>query len=498
MFMVTGEITITGKHETETLAVSLASEIIEVLVIQTQEKTQQVMNTQVQYVVDTVEVKKSKIIEDTVQRMKPIIQEKISQVIKHTDFPQLQFLSKVVDMPVVGQQQATMVEKTQTTIHVPQAQVVEKTVAIPMLQIIKKAIEIPEIRTVWGTETSESLDTARTRQNDTRSKRQQHDQQHHNNQQQSTRQAMQQQTGEKERERRKRAEREKGRGAEKERNKEVKKDVTGWTVVTRNKKQRKTIQIFVKVNGSLTTPIEVNLTDDKVEDMLKRIQKDEDLYVTMHGRVLKRSERLKSCEVTDGCTIQVTDRLRVGGRHKDKRSRAETRQGMDASGQKDQQVELSVDKYQEMTKALKDVVIQPLETYETYQRTITMILEAEDEEHKKQRFGKQLQEQLGLDEERGKMEWRMRWAVEARKRREDAEQGQRRQEEQGQNTGQEQGKKGKQVRLGEEEETKETQAESTDEQKVMGRTTEVRTGRGSAGLVQGGDERCRADETRTG
>ena len=144
MFMVTGEITVTGKHETETLAVSLAFEIIEVPVIQ----TQQVMNTHVQYVVDTVEVEKSKIIEETVQRMKPIIQEKIRQVIKHTDFPQLQFLSKVVDMPVGGQQQASMA--------------------------VEKTVEIPEIRTVWGTETSESLDTARTRQNDAR---QQHDQQ---------------------------------------------------------------------------------------------------------------------------------------------------------------------------------------------------------------------------------------------------------------------------------------------------------------------------------
>ena len=128
--------------------------------------------------------------------------------------------------------------------------------------------------------------------------------------------------------------------------------------------------------------------------------------MTMHGRVLKRSERLKNCEVTDGCTVQVTDRLRGGGRHKDKRSRAETRQGMDASGRKDQQVGLSVDKYQELTQAQKDVVIQPLEADETYQRMITMILEAEDEEHKIQCFGKQLQETLGLDEERAKMmEW---------------------------------------------------------------------------------------------
>ena len=123
---------------------------------------------------------------------------------------------------------------------------------------------------------------------------------------------MQQQAEEKERERKKRE----------VRNKEVKKDVTGWTVVTRSKKQKKMIQIFVNVNGPKTIPTEVNLTDDKVEDMLKRIQKDEDVYVTMHGRVLKRSERLKNCEVTDGCTIQVTDRLRGGGRQQDKRNRA--------------------------------------------------------------------------------------------------------------------------------------------------------------------------------
>ena len=146
------------------------------------------------------------------------------------------------------------------------------------------------------------------------------------------------------------------------------------------------VQIFVKVNGSKATTMEVTLTDDKVEDVLRRIQKDEDVYVTMHGRVLKRSERLKSC------AIQVTDRLRGGGRHKDKRSRAETRRGMDASGQTDQQVGLSVDKCQEMTQAQKDVVIQPLEADETYQRMITMIFEAEDEE------------------------WGMRWAIEAREK----------------------------------------------------------------------------------
>ena len=83
----------------------------------------------------------------------------------------------------------------------------------------------------------------------------------------------------KERERRKseRGKKEERRGAEEEGHKEVKKDVTDWTVVTRNKKKRKMIQIFVKVDGSKVTPMEVSLTDGKVEDVMRQIQKDEDV-----------------------------------------------------------------------------------------------------------------------------------------------------------------------------------------------------------------------------
>ena len=107
-------------------------------------------------------------------------------------------------------------------------------------------------------------------------------------------------------------------------NEQVEKDVTGWTEVTR-KRRRKTVQIFVKVNGSKATLMEVNLTDDKVEDMKRQIQKDEDVYVTLDGKVLRRDEKLKSCGVSDGCTIQVTSRMR-GGRHKDKKSKVEKKQ----------------------------------------------------------------------------------------------------------------------------------------------------------------------------
>ena len=105
----------------------------------------------------------------------------------------------------------------------------------------------------------------------------------------------------------------------------VEKDVTGWTEVTR-KKRRKTVQISVKVDGSKVTPMEVSLTDDKVEDVMRQVQRDEDAYVTMQGKVLKTSEKLKSCGVTDGCTIQVTSRMRGGGKHKDKKSKGEKKQ----------------------------------------------------------------------------------------------------------------------------------------------------------------------------
>ena len=78
--------------------------------------------------------------------------------------------------------------------------------------------------------------------------------------------------------------------------------------------------------------------------MIRQIQSDKDAYVTMHGRMLRKSEKLKSCEVTDGCTIQFTSRLRGGGKHKNKRSMTETKRNVDESRKKDQQVGSMSDK----------------------------------------------------------------------------------------------------------------------------------------------------------
>ena len=109
-----------------------------------QEKTQQVANTLDQHVVNTIEVERPKIIKQTGQ--KPIIQEKIDQVTKHVEGPQVQFpmvqavqktieipqlqcLSRVADMPVVVQRQVFMVQKA---VEVPQVQFPNKVDEMPV------------------------------------------------------------------------------------------------------------------------------------------------------------------------------------------------------------------------------------------------------------------------------------------------------------------------------------------------------------------------------
>ena len=54
--------------------------------------------------------------------------------------------------------------------------------------------------------------------------------------------------------------------------------------------------------------------NDKVSDVVKRIPNstrgnNRDMYVTSSGRVLRRSEELRSCRVSDRSKIQVTNRL---------------------------------------------------------------------------------------------------------------------------------------------------------------------------------------------
>ena len=83
------------------------------------------------------------------------------------------------------------------------------------------------------------------------------------------------------------------------------------------------VQIFVKVNGGKTSAMEMEM-NDKVDDIVKKIPiSDHDVYVTSGGRILKGSDKLKSCEVRDGSTVEVTSRMR--GQGQEEQSGEETR-----------------------------------------------------------------------------------------------------------------------------------------------------------------------------
>ena len=191
----------------------------------------------------------------------------------------------------------------------------------------------------------------------------------------------------------------KEREAEEGGSEQVKKDVTDWVEVKRRTRRKncKKVQIFVKVDESKVIPMEVSLEDDKVEDVMRQFQKDEDPYVTLHGRVLKRSDKLKSCGATDGCTIQVTNRLRGGGRHKVKKRKesAETERMEHRVDQKDDEVEGVVmdltqpveerleqrwsedvkgDKTPVMRECDKDAYVQMIEQEEVYRKIVDEML----------------------------------------------------------------------------------------------------------------------------
>ena len=245
------------------------------------------------------------------------------------------------------------------------------------------------------------------------------------------------------------------------------------------------VQIFVKVDGGKTSTREVEMSD-KVDDIVKKTPiSDQDVYVTSGGRTLRRSDKLESCEVRDGSTVEVMSRIRGGGKQKEKKSEVEKKQGMKQESLKNEGPAI--------LESEKEAVIRMLEETEEYRKIVEDVSGGSDVdvEWKMRHWASILQERPRADV----LECGLRWAVEARRKGRDKQQEQRRQAKQGEKTEQEQSKQGKQVRFGEEQQLEKTGAENAGEPEVMGRTIEVRTGRGSTGLVRGGDERCRADET---
>ena len=118
---------------------------------------------------------------------------------------------------------------------------------------------------------------------------------------------------------------------------------TDWVTVKRRTEQRRqqgrdeasvksdgkrfrTIQIFVKVDGYKAFPLAVSLSDN-VADVVIRIPSSaqdnkRDVHMRCGGRVIRRSDDLKNCGIGDGSTVQAMNRMRGGGRHKAKTSKA--------------------------------------------------------------------------------------------------------------------------------------------------------------------------------
>ena len=67
------------------------------------------------------------------------------------EFPQLHFIDKVVDIPVVAQRQTTMNRTVQKTVEIHQLQFIDKVVdvlvvlvvQVPQVQVVEKTVEIP-------------------------------------------------------------------------------------------------------------------------------------------------------------------------------------------------------------------------------------------------------------------------------------------------------------------------------------------------------------------
>ena len=186
--------------------------------------------------------------------------------------------------------------------------------------------------------------------------------------------------------------------------------------------------------------MDVSLSD-KFGDITKRIPNKaccsrRDVCVTVGGRVLRSSEELRSCGVRDGSTVQVMSRLLGGGRHKDKKSR-QTEKTQSASSRRSdplpapQQVKDTEGprsgKGPVIQECVKDAVIRLIEEKKEYRGIVGRM--SERNEHRcgtgdaRISGGSSGVFRIGQRTEEGCWWCGLRWAVEARRKREGAQRG---------------------------------------------------------------------------
>ena len=132
----------------ETPDVSFAEKVFETPVTQ----TQQVVNTSVQHVFNTVEVEKH-INQGTRHVEIPLLQI-VKKTVEVPEVPPLQFTDKVIDKPVVAQRQISTVQTVQTSIEIPQLQHCDEVIDVPvvlvvqapLVQVMAETAEIPQLQ----------------------------------------------------------------------------------------------------------------------------------------------------------------------------------------------------------------------------------------------------------------------------------------------------------------------------------------------------------------
>ena len=258
--------------------------------------------------------------------------------------------------------------------------------------------------------------------------------------------------------------------------------MVGWTVATRSKKQRKrVVQIFVKVDGMKTVLRELS-PEDKVQKILNTVSgSDQDVYTMCEGMMLRKDDQLKSRGVRDGRKIQIMSRMRSGGRHKDKRSKAKKKRATNPERpeQKSDEGPATMD---------KDEVLRRPEENEGYQKIIDCMSEGSEGEVEQnaQSYLAKIKLSWMNKEQLEYLEGGVRRAVAARRNGRGEEQEQRRQDAAGRaraerRTGTKRARQESAFRR--RRTVRETRAEIPDEPEVTGKSAEVRTGRGSSGLV---------------
>ena len=128
---------------------------------------------------------------------------------------------------------------------------------------------------------------------------------------------------------------------------------------------------------------------------------DQDVYVTCEGRMQRTEDQLKSRGVRDGSAIQVMNRMRGGGKHKDKKNKVEKKQATSAKTPEQKFTdEEEGDRGPAFLESEKEAVIRMWEENEGSRKLIEVILEGSDVEMEQtlQRYRKAGREVLGWEQ----------------------------------------------------------------------------------------------------